>query len=120
MAHKDTVKLRKLVGSRIAQMRDAREMTQPQLADSIGKSLGTIKNLEIGNTSSSFEVFVALARFFGIGVDRLFPSHYPQNELTESQREMIDRLQAIALQMGDEDVETLILVAEALSRRRKK
>ena len=119
MSDSDTTTLRKLVGERVAKLRDLHGLNQQQLADKIGKSLGTIKTLETGKTSSSFEVLVAIARYFELSVDQLFPSHFPVDKADKEVVKLMNEIQAYALELEKEDVELLRQLAVALYDRRK-
>ncbi|MDJ0663156.1 MAG: helix-turn-helix transcriptional regulator [Acidimicrobiia bacterium] len=65
------------VTNRIRRLRfDADEMTQGDLADSIGLTRQTVNAIEQGKYSPSLEVAFKIARVFGVGLDDVFD--YPE------------------------------------------
>lgn len=51
--------------------RSARNLTQEQVAAATGVSVGTIKNCENGNNMPGLDVVFALARFYGVSIEKL-------------------------------------------------
>ncbi len=64
--------LKTLFGKRIRSLRRLRDLTQEQLAASVGCSTEYISRIERGLVSPSFEILSALANAFHIEVDALF------------------------------------------------
>ena len=62
----------KLLGRRIATIRNMRGLTQEKLAEMVQRSPNHISKLEIAGTSPSFELLVQLARALNIELYELF------------------------------------------------
>ena len=56
---------------KLKETREKRKMTQEALAKKVGVAQGFISNLENGNCSPSFEVFIRLARALDCSLDEL-------------------------------------------------
>ena len=53
-------------------LRTQRDMAQGQLADAMGVSRQTINSIETGRYTPSLPLAIAIARFFGAGVEEIF------------------------------------------------
>lgn len=60
------------IQNNIREMRNKKNVTQEQLADSVGVSRQTIVAIEKGNYIPSLLLAINLAEFFGISVEKLF------------------------------------------------
>lgn len=60
------------IASRIQELRTARELTQQDLAEAVGVTRATIIALEKGSYNPSLELAFRLAKFFKIGIEKLF------------------------------------------------
>lgn len=59
-------------------LRDAKHLTQQQVADRVGVSKATISAYETASKAPSIEVMIKLARFFGVSVDYLVSVDAPK------------------------------------------
>lgn len=69
---KDMEKELKLLGRRIATIRNARGLTQEKLAEMVQRSPNHISKLEIAGTNPSFELLVQLAKALDVELYELF------------------------------------------------
>lgn len=59
-------------GEKIKELRTNKGLTQPQLAESLGLSLRTVKNYELGTSlPRTREIYHKLAQFFGVNINYL-------------------------------------------------
>ena len=59
-------------GERIRELRTQKGLTQPQLADSIGVSVRTVKSYELGTSlPKTRETYQKLAEFFDVNINNL-------------------------------------------------
>ncbi|HET9920683.1 MAG TPA: helix-turn-helix transcriptional regulator [Ktedonobacteraceae bacterium] len=66
------VEIQKKFGKRLRYLRRSRDISQEQLAESIGRSVGFISLLERGESAPSLETIVRLAEALGVEVGELF------------------------------------------------
>jgi transcriptional regulator with XRE-family HTH domain len=64
-------------GKRLAQLREAAKLTQPQLAELSGTHYTNVARLEAEARSPSFRLALALAGALGVSVADLVPDHPP-------------------------------------------
>lgn len=64
--------LKKIIGQRIALYRKKHNLTQQQLANELGISLGTVKKYEEGQRIPRDEIKVKLAKRLGTSVQEMF------------------------------------------------
>lgn len=53
-------------GKKLKQLRKAKGLTQPQLAEKLGYSYTTVSNWELGDTQPSVKAVETMAGFFGV------------------------------------------------------
>ncbi|CAA7627854.1 XRE family transcriptional regulator [Candidatus Terasakiella magnetica] len=113
-----TMEISKLVGRKIKEHREARGLTQVQLAKLMGKGVETISNFERGKTATSLLTLEQLSRHLNVAVKDFFAdTEIPQGEPI-SHCAMQVRNASMLLPVEDlEIVAGLIAVLE--SRRRK-
>lgn len=61
-----------VINNRIQELRTAKSLTQQDLAESVNVTRATIIALEKGNYNPSLELAFRLAKFFKVGIDKLF------------------------------------------------
>jgi putative transcriptional regulator len=61
-----------VTGSRVRELRQARELSQGDLAAALGVSRQTVNSIETGRYTPSLALAVGLARFFGLTVEEIF------------------------------------------------
>jgi DNA-binding XRE family transcriptional regulator len=64
--------MKRIMGEKISKLREARQMTQQNLAQILGVSLSTIFKWEKGTASPNSELLPALARLFEVRIDDLY------------------------------------------------
>lgn len=60
------------LGSRLAELRKARNLSQAELAKELGLSRGAIGNYEAKQRAPRIEVMKRIADYFGVTIDDLF------------------------------------------------
>lgn len=81
------------MGARIRKWRESQDLTQPQLADLLGVSVGTLKNYLSGNTAPTLDKVIRLADLMEISIDELVgrPGHASSDQrLRDAQRQISD------------------------------
>jgi putative transcriptional regulator len=58
--------------NRVRELREVRGLSQGQLADEMGVSRQTINSIETGRYTPSLPLAIALGRFFGHAVEKIF------------------------------------------------
>jgi putative transcriptional regulator len=61
-----------VINSRIQELRAAKGLTQQELAESVDVTRATIIALEKGSYNPSLELAFRLAKFFKVGIEKLF------------------------------------------------
>jgi putative transcriptional regulator len=61
-----------VTGSRVRELRLARELSQGDVAVAMGVSRQTINSIETGKYVPSLPLAIGLARFFGLSVEEIF------------------------------------------------
>ena len=61
-----------VIGNSVRERRAGRGLSQAQLAQAMGVSRQTINSIEVGRYTPSLALAVALARYFGTGVEEVF------------------------------------------------
>lgn len=111
----------KQVGKRIKEFREARGLTQAQLAQLLGKSIETISNFERGKVVTSLHTLDQLARLLNVKIKDFFDDERgipPEPEFPSASAQTL----ANALKLlPEDDLEVLAAVAGVLeSQRRRK
>lgn len=75
--------LRKRIGSAIKSARDARSVTQKQLADAVGVSQGQISKYEAGTDLPGIDGLISVANFLGVSLDVVVGIKGPVKSPTE-------------------------------------
>jgi len=60
------------IENKLPELRNAKRLTQQELADSVGVTRATILALERGDYNPSLELAFRLSKFFGLKIDELF------------------------------------------------
>lgn len=110
----------KRVGSKIRLFREARGLTQAQLADILGKSVETVSNFERGKVVTSLHTLDRVARHLGVGIRNFFD----EDALPETP-EIIRSPAAIAVRnatdiLPDDDLEVVAGLIAVLEGRRRR
>lgn len=115
------MEISKQVGRRIKELREARGLTQAQLANLLGKSIETISNFERGKVATSLLTLEQLARRLDVRVKDFFDETMPlpvQQPSSDSARAITNALELLP----EDDLEIvagLVGVLEARRRRRR-
>ena len=68
----DSGELKRRFGKHVQGLRDAKGLTQEQLADRIGRSVDTVGNIERGVNATRIEVAYQIAKELDVGLSDLF------------------------------------------------
>lgn len=109
------------IGRRIKSLREAKGLTQAQVADKLRKSVETISNFERGKTLTSVVTLGQLARILNVGIADFFQDSAPADDDADmSDSAIIVRNAAEMLSEDDlEIVAGLVKVLEGRRRRRR-
>jgi len=91
--------LKKKIGMRVKAARMQRGMTQPQLAEIIGKGFETISNIERGKTAPNFNTLLDISEAVGIPMREFFDDIESEEPTSEERRELMVQAQILADQM---------------------
>ncbi|CAM3642676.1 helix-turn-helix transcriptional regulator [Cohnella lubricantis] len=82
------------IGDRIAELRDARSLTQEQLASSLGISRAALSHYEKNRRQPDFDTLIKLADVFHVSIDYLFGrTNRPEITLDPKVRDFVDQLE---------------------------
>jgi len=105
-----------ILGSRIAELRKKKNVTQAQLAVKLSKSTSTIAMWETGMRDPDSQMILELSKFFGVSTDYLFGT--TNNPIkTENENEKANKLFDVIARANDlpeEDIESVVDTLEAL------
>lgn len=110
----------KQVGARIKQFREARGLTQAQLADILGKSIETISNFERGKVLTSIHTLEQLARHLNVAVKDFFTDEAPAPMATDDLSKHAQAVRNALAVLTEDDLEVLAGVADVLQARRRR
>jgi transcriptional regulator with XRE-family HTH domain len=79
--------IRKLLGARLKELREAEELRAPQVAAALGVEVSHLYAIERGDNAPSLEVMAALAMLYRIDVADLFT--FPATHLRHEVRELV-------------------------------
>lgn len=94
---------KKRIGLRIRKLRDSLSLTQKQLAEQIGVSVGTVRAIETGDGFTG-DYLLALAHFFGMELSELVDYHAE----IPNEEELRDHMAAYHLQYQSDIDESLL------------
>lgn len=105
-----TDELKRSFGGRVQALREARGLTQEQLAERIERSVDTVSNIERGANSTRIEVAWRIAEVLGVSLPELF--EFGEVDPDRQRRRQIN---ALALALSQQDEATFSLLARLLS-----
>jgi transcriptional regulator with XRE-family HTH domain len=86
----------KEIGNRLRALRQARDMTQAELARALGTQQTAISQVELGNRGLTVQQVVKLAKALRVSTDAVLgPSNGSQDEALPRDRKLISRLRQI-------------------------
>lgn len=105
-------------GRRLAELREARGLSQHQLAKAVGVSSQFVGRLETGSRAPSFSVLQKLSEKLSVEPAALFgaPSATP-TKVSERTASDLAQLAGAAQRLGEEDLRRLLDLARRLGRR---
>lgn len=106
--------LKHRLGATIRAYRQARNLTQEQVAEAIERTPEAVSNIERGHSLPSLDTMERLAAAFGIALADFFADLEPKANRLRMEQEA--RLRALAKTMSDEDLEISVGQAEVLAR----
>lgn len=102
-------------GQRIHDLRKRSGMTQERLAETIGKSVDTISNIERGFTSTRIKTAAGIAKTLGVTLADLFRDNDTSPEGKQRQQ-AIDRLIEISRDCDKKTLEAIVEAVELVAR----
>ncbi len=106
--------IKKSVGLKIKEFRDAKNLTQADLAELTGRSVDTISHLERGISLPNFRTLELLGRELKVPMRQFFPNS--DAELRSGNRaSLMARLEALIGELSERDLKTAIALVEALA-----
>jgi|AGTN01.3.fsa_nt_gi Predicted transcriptional regulators len=109
----------KQVGKKLKALREARGLTQTQLAGVLGKSIETISNFERGKVVTSLLTLDKLARYFGVAVKDFF-SDVPAMQPLEQRSVSATKVLNAADLLPEDDLEIVAGLVDVLEARRRR
>ena len=76
------MEIKRLIGSRIQKLRNAKGLSQEELSEKVGLSSKYISSIERGNENPTLDTFIKLSRSLNIEIFELFNygNDYPQKD----------------------------------------
>ena len=108
------IDLKSLVGSRLRAERLARGLTQDQLAESIGRTVETVSNVERGKAFPGLETLEQMCAILDVPPARLFEAVAGQAP-SRRRSELEARLRVLAGSLTDGDLEIAVEQMQALA-----
>lgn len=102
--------MKRSFGARVQSLREARGMTQEQLAERIDRSVDTISNIERGANSTRIETAGRIAEVLGVSLPELF--EFGEMDSGRKRRRQIN---VLAEALSRQDEATFALLANLLS-----
>jgi len=102
--------LKRSFGAKVQSLREARGMTQEQLAERIDRSVDTISNIERGANSTRIETAGRIAEVLGVSLPELF--EFGEMDSGRKRRRQIN---VLAEALSRQDEATFALLANLLS-----
>lgn len=103
----------KLIGLQVRHLREAKKISQEQLANQAGLSTGTIGKIERGLINPKTETLIRIARELEIPCHLLFAKYDKGSSLLSPQ---LHRLVQYARCLNEEEMELLCFMAKSLQR----
>ena len=111
-----TKHLKQKIGMRVKAARMQRGMTQPQLAEIIGKNFETISNIERGKTAPNFSTLLDISVALGVAMREFFDEIESLDGDDNSKRELIVQSQVLASQMESETLNLWLKLGEVMQK----
>ena len=108
----DGAELKRRFGRKVQELRDAKGLTQDQLAARIGRSVDTVGNIERGVNATRIETAYQLAQVLGVRLPDLFDL---EDELNSVERERREIMRAVTKALAQHDLGTARLLTDLLS-----
>ncbi len=78
--------LKVIVGRNIRAAREAREMTQEQFAEAIGRHIDSVSLIERGRTLPALDTLIAISNIVGVGLDVLV---HPFDQVADDETKLV-------------------------------
>ncbi len=108
------------IGARIKTFREARGLTQAQLAEILGKSIETISNFERGKVLTGIHTLEQLAQHLNVRVKDFFSDEPPKPMVQETVSPHVLAIRNALDVLPEDDLEVLAGVADVLQARRRR
>ena len=107
------------IGRRIKELREARGLTQVQLAAILGKSVETISNFERGKVLTSLHTLEQLARHLNARMKDFFDDEAPSHQSTGSVSRHATTIRNAVNFLPEDDLEIVAGLVDVLETRRR-
>ena len=105
----DSGELKRQFGRQVQGLREAKGLTQEQLADRIGRSVDTVSNIERGVNATRIEVAYLIAGELGVRLQDLFAFEADPDRFVRRRNSKVAETLAELLDGCDEDTTTALL-----------
>lgn len=112
--------LKNYVGLRVKAARDAKGITQEQLAAKIEKTPETISNLERGSVMTGLETLDQITRVLNVPLASLFDGYDSSRKPSRVRLELENKLKQFSNTLADEDLKSAIALVEVVANRDKR
>ena len=79
-------------GALLRELRAEKNMTQEQLAETLGVTNRSVSRWENGNNMPDLDILIELARFYGVGVDEILDGKRKETHMDEQTAETIEKV----------------------------
>ncbi|HLO75160.1 MAG TPA: helix-turn-helix transcriptional regulator [Magnetospirillum sp.] len=106
------------IGVRVKAARQARGLTQEQLADMVGKSVETVSNIERGAMLTGIDTLQRIARSLDVSISYFFEGADDARQVGRGRLEDEQRLMTLGQQLAPDDLRLALSLLETLLRHR--
>lgn len=106
------------IGVRVKTARQSKGLTQEQLAESIGKSVETVSNIERGAMLTGIETLQRIAQTLQVPIISFFEGSDDTRQVSRGRVEAECELQALGQRLSNEDLRLAVALLETLERSR--
>ncbi len=85
--------IKRLIGSRIKQLRKAKGLSQEALSEKVGMSSKYLSSIERGNENPTLDTFIKLAQALGVNVFDVF-NYSQEQSLKDSKKFLLDLIRS--------------------------
>ena len=106
------------IGERIKQLREARELSQKELAMSINMDQSQYSKIEKGKTDPTTSTLEKISKALGINVAKLFTSNNPLEEVDSINKSTMEKVQLLE-QLEEDEKQSVFKIIDGLVSKKK-